>query len=265
MDTATPIGLYSISVRDLDVPELLRLAVANGVPFVHLRGGPRGFDLAAQRVATVWQWRKMAEDTVPITGVTADLDLADLLEGDSSDRTQAAYDLAQLTEAAALLGAGWVRLLARTPLDERVLADAGTLPVLARSAVPLLVELHHPAWVEEGAFGPLIAMVESCSSVRLLADTAQLAAALPDDGGTPAWAGQVLDHAAVVHLSDTGTGLHAPGHALVAALAADRIDAGQCLEVALEWTGPDRNPAECVARYRAATTWWADLTARETR
>ncbi|MEU9887573.1 hypothetical protein [Sphaerisporangium sp. NPDC051011] len=265
MDTAAPIGLYSISVRGLDVPGLLRLAACNGVPFVHLRGGPRGFHLAAQPVATVWEWRKLAMDTVPITGVTADLDLADLLEGDSVARTQAVHDLVQLTEAATLLGAGWVRLLARTPLQERALADAVTLPVLARGPMPLLVELHHPAWMDESTFAPLIGMVEACPLVRLLADTAQLAAALPGDGSTPTWVGQVLDHVGALHLSDTGPGLHAPGHALVAGLTADRIDAGQRMEIAVEWTGADRSPAACLARYRAATTWWANLTAREAR
>lgn len=258
---ATPIGLYSISVRGLNVPNLLTWAVRAKIPFLHLRGGTRGIDLAAQPTAMIRRWRKAAEATVPITGVTTDVDLADLLIGDASARTRAVRDLAELAESAVMLGAGWVRLPARTPLTAPVLAGGADLSVLVDSPIRLLVEPHHPGWLAPDAFRPLIDLVESCPSVRLLADTAQLAAALSADTRFPAWLGPVLDHAEVLHLSDPGTGLDAPGHAIIAAMAADRIRSGQCLEVAVEWTGPDRSPAECLTRYRAATAWWARLTA----
>ncbi|GAA4236848.1 hypothetical protein GCM10023075_60570 [Streptosporangium album] len=245
----TPIGLYSISVRGLEVPGLLGWAASYGVPFVHLRGGPRGVDLAAQSTKVVWQWRKAAVDTgVPITGVTADADLADLLTDDVSARARAAQKVVRLAESAALLGAEWVRLLARTPLTGREPAGAARLPVLANSAVPLLVELHHPGWMEPDAFVPLVELVDACPAVWLLADTAQLAAAIPAGSRAPAWLGCVLDQAKAVHLSDTGAGLDTAGHALVASPAAARIDAGQRLEVALEWTGADRSPSACLAR-----------------
>jgi hypothetical protein len=48
-------------------------------------------------------------------------------------------------------------------------------------------------------------------------------------------------------------------------MAAARLGAGQRLEVALEWTGHDRSQATCVARYRAATAWWAGLLTDEPR
>ncbi|WP_433259766.1 sugar phosphate isomerase/epimerase family protein (plasmid) [Streptosporangium sp. CA-135522] len=256
----TPIGLYSISVRGLEVPGLLGWAASHGVPFIHLRGGPRGVDLAAQSTATVWQWRKAANGTgVPITGVTADVDLTDLLTGSAWARAQAAQQVARLAESAALLGAEWVRLLARTPLTGRQLAFAAQLPVLASSAVPLLVELHDSGWMEPDTFVGLVEMVDACPAVWLLADTAQLAAAMPVGAGAPAWVGLVLDQAKVVHLSDAGADLNTPGHALLGALVATRIDAGQRLEVALEWTGADRSPSACLARYWAATAWWAEL------
>ncbi|SFK20085.1 hypothetical protein SAMN05216275_119101 [Streptosporangium canum] len=254
-----PVGLYSISVRGFDVPDMLRWAAAHGVPFLHLRGGPRGMHLSAQPTRTVLAWAKTAADTVPITGVTADVDLADLLTGDRSRRQRAATELAHLAKAAYVLGAGWVRLLARTPLAVRVLAEAAAMPALAGGPMPLLVELHHPGWLAPGAFAALTALIDSCPRMRLLADTAQLAAATPTGHATAARLGLLLDRTQVVHLSDNDAGLDAPGHTLVAALAADRIITGQRMEVAVEWTGGDRTPAVCLARYRAAVAWWQQL------
>lgn len=43
------VGLYSISVRDMDVPDLLARAAGNDISFLHLGGGPRGVDLAPKR------------------------------------------------------------------------------------------------------------------------------------------------------------------------------------------------------------------------
>ncbi|WP_326644903.1 hypothetical protein OG884_11605 [Streptosporangium sp. NBC_01755] len=258
--TLPRIGLYSISVRGLTVPDMLNWAASHDIPFVHLRGGPRGVDLASQSSVTVWRWRKAAAQTVPITGVTADVDLADLLTGDASARRRAAYDLEELAEAATILNARWVRLPARTPLTADQLAQGEKLRVLADSVLPLLIEPHHPGWVSPATLRPLVDLVNACPKMRLLADTAQLAAALPKRNRFPAWLAPIFDHAQVLHLSDPGTGLDAPGQAVIAALAAYRIQAGQDLEVALEWTGPDRSPDECLARYHATATWWERLT-----
>jgi len=260
MNTA-PVGLYSISVRGLNVPDLLAWAASRTIPFVHLRGGPRGVDLACQPAPMIWRWRKAAAETVPITGVTADIDVADLLTGDADTRRQAACDVAEIAETAAILGAGWVRLLARTPLTASDLYQGAGLPVLADSPIPLLIEPHHPGWVAPDTLRPFLDLVGSCPQLGLLADTAQLAAALPTSSEKAAWLGPVLDHARVLHLSDPGTGLDAAGHAVVAAAAADRIRAGQRLEVAVEWTGADRSPDECLNRYHQAAAWWGRLAA----
>lgn len=246
------IGLYSISVRGLDVPDLLGWAAFHAIPFVHLRGGPRGVGLAAQSAATVRHWRQTSARTVPITGVTADLDLADVLTGTAAARSRAAEELSRLVEAAEFLGAGWVRLLARTPLPAPVLAAAANMPEPADSRLPLLVEIHHPGWLTPAALAPLVDLLASHPGTALLADTAQLAAQVD-----PVALGQILDHSRVLHLSDPGTGLHAPGHATVAELAIERIAAGRHLEVAVEWTGSDRTPAACLERYHAACAWWA--------
>lgn len=252
----TAIGLYSIGVRGMDVPELLTWAHSAEVPFMHLRGGPRGFDLTRRDTRTLRAWRRRTKETVPITGVTADLDLSDLFTGHRADEQRARAELARLADAAAELGAGWVRILARIPLAGPI---RSTMP---ETAVPLLVELHHPDWLTPGPMATMRELLAHCGQIRLLADTAQLAAALPrageHDRSALTW---VLARTGVLHLSDDSGGPAAGGRAAdVAADAARRIAAGQRIEVAAEWTGSDRSPATCLARYKTAASWWSRLT-----
>ena len=100
-ETAAPLGLYSIGVRDLDVSALLTLAAGHRVPFLHLRGGPKGYDLARCDRAKVAAWARQARDGVPVTMVTADLDLADFLQPAALEHRRACAGLERLAEAAA--------------------------------------------------------------------------------------------------------------------------------------------------------------------
>jgi len=255
--SAAGIGLYSIGVRGLDVPELLEWASPQGVPFVHLRGGPRGFDLARQPPQVLAHWRRCSEAFVPVTGVTADLDLADLFASSVSKRAWAQAELEFLAVATAAIGAGWVRLLGRTvprgPLLAAMLTDE--LPV---ARLPLLVELHHPGWLAPAALDALEALLKRWPRLTVLADTSQLAAALPSAGGDGDVAlGRVLDLSRVLHLSDDGSGRDTAGRAVVAEQARDRIGSGQGIEVAVEWTGQPRTTQACLERHRQACRWWA--------
>jgi hypothetical protein len=252
--SAPTVGLYSISVRGLDVPELLAWAADEQIPFVHLRGGPRGVDLARRDTATLAHWRGCARESVPVTGVSADLDLADLFDPGEDARAVAERELLGLARAAEALGAGWVRLLARTP---PAAVDAFRGRSLPTAAVPLLAELHHPGWLTEAALTALEELLDRSAQFGLLADTAQLGAAV-DAAGQDAAARleRVLPRTQVLHLSDSGQGLDSPGHQAVAERAAARIAAGQAIEVAVEWTGQPRTPTECLTRYRAAAAWW---------
>jgi hypothetical protein len=231
----TDVGLYSISVRGLDPPGLLCWARATDIPFVHLRGGPRGYHLTSRATSLLRLWRQIADDTVPITGVTADTDLRDLLADDPSVMAPAREEVVRLAEAAAELGAAWLRLLSRTPPEPRWARRE-----LPTTAVPLLVEPHHPGWLLPGVLTLL-------PEVRLLADTMQLAGASPV-------LSEVVERTDVLHLSDDGQGLD--GAERIADLTAGRIAAGGRIEVAVEWTGADRTPSACLARYRSAATWW---------
>ncbi|MER6913908.1 AP endonuclease [Streptomyces sp. NPDC000594] len=251
--TVPPVGLYSIGVRSLDVPALLNWARESGAGFVHLRGGPRGYDLAHRPASVLDNWARAAAETVPVTGVTADLDLADLLHPDPAVRNPARGELARLADAAVRLGAGWVRLLAaRPPTTPEAWADR----VLPAVAVPLLAELHHRAWLTPAPYAALRPLLDG--GLGLLADTAQLAPALPNATGEAVLA-RVFGAVRVLHLSDPGTGLDGPGPRAVAARTLGRIRAGRTVETAFEWTGTPRTPAECLARYRQAATWWTHL------
>ncbi|TQN28426.1 hypothetical protein FHX37_3771 [Haloactinospora alba] len=259
MVKADPVGVYSISVRGFEVEDLLVWANENAIPFLHLRGGPRGVDLVNRSPGQLEHWRRVARHSVPVTGVTADVDLADLVTGDEPTRRAAWEQVRQLCAAAHRLGARWVRLLARAPLTRAHALPSD--PVLPTASLPLLVELHHPRWLDPDAFTALVALMRRHRGVRLLADTAQLGAALAG-GGDRGIAAAVLDWSRVVHLSDDGTGLTHPEREEIATLAARRVAQGRAMEVALEWTGTDRSPRVCLDRYRSALAWWARVRAR---
>ncbi|MFF4934558.1 AP endonuclease [Streptomyces griseofuscus] len=239
------------------MPELLEWAAEQGVPFVHLRGGPRGCDVARQAPDVLARWRRAAQRWVPVTGVTADLDLTDLFALAAPERERARAELECLAAAADALGAGWVRLLGRTvpkgPLLEAMLGSR-----LPQARLPLLVELHHPGWLAAEAVDALEEMLKRWPHLRLLADTTQLAAARSAASGDADTAlERVLHFTRVLHLSDDGTGLDAAGRNLVAARALRRIADGQHMEVAVEWTGQPRTPQACLSRYLDACREWA--------
>lgn len=300
--TSSPVGLYSIAVRGLEVPDLLAWAAGHGIPFVHLRGGQRGYDLATRDPGTLRRWRHASAATVPITGITADTDLADLMTSDRLRRRAAVDQVRRLTDAASALGASWVRLLARNPLHPLTVtnnanddngddtdhgahhdgrAGAGLFDVVevADLAVPLLIELHHPLWLARRPHAALVRLLTRQPRLRLLADSAQLAHAIDrlhngprrnvrgGTGGAMDGVGgggraaerlhRLVPWIEVLHLSDHGPGLTAPGHKLVAGQVSRYIAGGRRVEVAVEWTGADRSPATALARYREHAAWWA--------
>lgn len=252
-----PVGLYSISVRGLDVPDLLEWAATLGVEFVHLRGGRRGFDLAHRSPAELAAWRRAANRRrVPITGVTSDVDLADLYSGSTAVRTQAMKDLHAVAAAGTELGARWIRVLAARPFSDM---PAPGVDSLVGCPLPVVAELHHSSWLSPQ---PATALADVLGSglLALLADTAQLSAALTANGlETPEILRGLFPHVRVAHLSDQGAGLDDIGHAVVARQVAYRLRVGASVEVAVEWTGADRTRAECANRYRWHAAWWREM------
>lgn len=258
MNAAAPrpgLGLYSIGVRGLSLPGLLGWAALHDIPFLHLRGGRRGFDVAAVPDAVLDLWRDHIEATIPVTMVTAEHALDDLLSLDRETARGARSKLARTADAARRIGAGSVRVLASVPPTLTVVNQTSPIDL----GLPLLIELHDPAWWGPAGLEVLSVVVATWPRVRLLADSAQVAAAVTGRGraaveeATP-W---VLAHASVVHLSDDGTGFHGPGHRLLAEHAHAALRSGRRLEIALEWTGPDRQPTTCLERYRQASIWWS--------
>ncbi|MFJ4679120.1 sugar phosphate isomerase/epimerase family protein [Kitasatospora sp. NPDC088783] len=249
------IGVYSISVPGLPMPELLAWCARQGLAVVHLRGGPRGADLARREVTTLRAWRACAQAAgVVVTGVTADTDLADLLSPDTAVRRRATGEVAVLAEAAGELGASWVRLLARRPPGAGGFAAAE----VPEFAVPLLAELHHPGWLDPGRLAALEGLLGRTPHLRLLADTLQLGAAVDAAGaGAGGRLERVMEWVRVVHLSDDGSGLDgSPGRRVVAEAAAALAAGGRTVEVALEWTGQPRTPARFLTLHQQAVDFW---------
>lgn len=249
-----PLGLYSIGIRPISVPDLLDMAAAHGVKFVHLRGGPRGYHLAAQTRDRLRCWALHVAHTVPVTAVTTDVDLADLVEG--CTRPTALAELDRLAAAAALLASG-------SPTALRVLARAALPPtevvpgLVPQTAAPIVIELHHPDWFVEPALSAVLELVEQSPGLGLLADSGQIHRAHSTHPAVDeATVRRIVDQARVVHLADAGAGLDAAGHRLLATAVRSEAGRGWPGQVAFEWTGPDRRPQVCLARYDAAASWW---------
>jgi hypothetical protein len=256
--SAPPVGLYSIGIRGLDAGAFISVASAAGVPFIHLRGGPRGYDLARVHVPQIDAWARQArQSAVPVTVVTADTDASSFFSAEDQ-RRQASADLGALAVAAARLGARAVRLLARTAPPAAPQRGGGLPDLRASHGLSALIELHDPAWFAPDALAWLHALLDRSPGAALLLDSHQVHAAW-QAAPRLAWPGMLeglARRAPVAHLSDPGTGLDGEGHRLLARAVQAAAGSGHRAEVAFEWTGADRCPAMCLARYRDAVAWW---------
>ena len=260
-----PLGLYSIGIRGLDAGQFLALAAGWQVPFAHLRGGPRGYDLARTPAARLTAWARQARKAgVPVTLVTADIDLADFTAPGTARYHQAARELAALAASAKELGTRATRLLARAVPPEGEW-ETLVIPMDAAPGMAVLAELHDPGWFTPASAARLHGLLDRTPGLALLLDSAQVHDAWLTDPAAPwpALLAGLAARATVVHLSDRGTGLDQPGHRLLARAARAAAGEGRPAENAFEWTGADRSPQACLARYRAAATWlamrWEDI------
>lgn len=261
---APPVGLYSIGIRGLEAGEFISLAAAAGVPFTHLRGGPRGYDLARVPVTRIGAWARQAREAVPVTMVTADIDASAFLSAREDQHQQAYVELDALAAAAGRLGARAVRLPGRVIPPPELRGTAGLPDLRASHGLLTLIELHDPAWFTAGALAWLCALLDRSPGAALLLDSHQVHSA----GEThphlrwPDVLAGLVPRARAVHLSDPGTGLEGEGHRLLARAVRAAAGHGRDIEVAFEWTGPDRSPAACLARYRDAVAWWGRIWGR---
>jgi hypothetical protein len=121
-----------------------------------------------------------------------------------------------------------------------------------------LVELHNPEWFTAQALAALVAHLDRTSWLVLLIDTAQVHGAWLRSDNPDSLAEDVpvlVPHTRAVHISDNGEGLTGTGHRIVANTFGHVSD-DRPVEVAFEWTGFDRSPQGCLARYRRAVQWW---------
>ena len=259
MDTyASGVGLYSIGVRTATVPDLAAWAARHEIPFLHLRGGARGYDVTRRPQVELDRWRAITTATAPIRLLTTDITVHDVT-GAPSQRCRAAQrELERAADCALRLGTNVIRILADRPESN---SDAPTAPLLPGRDIVVLIEPHHPSWWQPLGVQRLTKLCRADKRIGLLADTAQAAigfAELPRPTAQDL-AQRIIGLTRVVHLSDNGSGLHAAGHELLASSAARALAEGFPIEIAFEWTGAERTPSSCLNRYRDACAWWHPL------
>lgn|GEM_PF-3510002 len=256
--TPTAVGLYSIGIRGVDPEALLALAVEHEVPFLHLRGGPRGFDLARRDTATLDRWARCSKVSVPITVVTAEIDLIDFARPGTPTYWRASAELNRLGHAASVLRAHAVRLLARHHLDQRQWADLAVPDLAARHGLTTLIELHEPAWFTDHSVDALVTHLERAPWLALLMDTAQVQQAWrrsEDPDNLAAQVSVLAPRTRVIHISDGDDHVPGAGYEIVAETFG-HLENDSPVEIAFEWTGADRSPQVCLDRYRRAVAWW---------
>lgn len=255
--TLPPVGLYGIGMRGPDPGEMLAIAAAESIPYLHLRGGPRGYDLGRADPVKVAGWARQARLSVPVTMVTSDTDLSAFFAAGSAAYHTAASELGALADAAAALGARSVRLLSRALPQGREWNTLRVPDLTGSHGLLTLVELHDREWFTPASTGRLHEVLDATPWLAALLDTAQADAAC--QAGIEVHA-DTLDgmaqRAAVMHISDSGSGLGGTGHHAAARATARALAAGHQTEVAFEWTGPDRTRETCLDRYHEATAWW---------
>lgn len=225
METQLPaLGLYSNGVRGLEPGEFLAAAAAHRVPFVHLRGGPRGYGLAGIPADQVTALARQAACVVPVTLVTADVDLSDFASPQGTGWRQASAELASLARGALEFDAESVRILARTALSGAQWETLAIPHLAARHGVTVLIELHDPAWFTQEAADRLDELMSSRAGLGLLLDSGQVHDAWlqAPEARWRSLLDRLITRARVVHLSDREDGLDGHGHHLLADAAAAR-------------------------------------------
>lgn len=251
---APPLGLYSIGIREISVSALLDAAATCGAGFLHLRGGRRGYDLPQRTDAELRGWRRHSDRAgVPITMVTADTELSDLISERSTVVDAARCDLDRVAQAATVLGAGIVRILATRPPDAPLRCIPRVLG--ARPGLEIVIELHHPGWFASSAADVMRRSGVGTGGVALLLDSAQVHAAAAI-GYDVSRVDDLMGIARVVHLSDAGDGLDGEGHDVTVRAARAAMLRGQLLQLAFEWTGAERTTDQCLRQFHIARARW---------
>jgi hypothetical protein len=185
--------------------------------------------------------------------VTTDIELADLSSDRSAHVAAARSDLSHIADAATVLGASTVRLLATRAPDRRLQRMDQVLSACPRLEV--VIELHHPKWFAPAAADIIRRSRVGADGVALLIDSAQVHAAGALGYDVCRLSG-LMELATMVHLSDTGHGLDGEGHSATIVAARAATLRGQQLEAGFEWTGAERTGQQCLRRFRAARSRW---------
>ena len=248
------LGFYSIGFGNIPFQMLSKVASDEHIPFLHLRGGARGYNLAQLSEFELERFRKAFEGVVKITLVTTDIDIQDFL-ADGTERRKVVKELRRLSHAAEYLGAQAIRLMGRRALGQSEWL-AVKHEIAASGCMPLVIELHDKSWFQEEK---ILCLLDFCLSwnMGVLLDSQQitLATMKEDCRGLRNALRKIRPIVKAIHLSDSGYGLAAPGNCLVASVARQAKQSAP-IEHAFEWTGEDRSLKAALAAYGRAFEYW---------
>ncbi len=162
------VGVYTIGLKDLSFTEAIEWADINHVPFLQVRGGVRGYNLLKVTEQQLSDWKKKVEESATkIQLITTDIEMMDLLHGETS----ALKELNKFNLIAKLLGAKALRILGiNHSLDSLNKFDF----IKNYSGIDLELELHSFFLFTKETLSTLCQINSINPHLKVLLDTEQL-------------------------------------------------------------------------------------------
>ncbi|XUY30481.1 hypothetical protein RMR21_025705 (plasmid) [Agrobacterium sp. rho-8.1] len=255
-----PLGFYSIGLANINLKALARIAKDHSLPFIHLRGGQRGYDFASWTERKLEMLPGIANLLPPVTVVTTEIDITD--SSLSLPVQNPPDNLLRLCHAADLFGANTLRLTARGYVS----CNSWTELIHRWGSVTnkkFVVELHDPLWFNPSAAATFVKRCER-AFIGILIDSQQVSLACRQFGVVQTEEALAIYEPIVrfAHVTDPGSGLTSPGTKMVFNLIAN-ARAVHPIEAVFEWTGADRSPERATMAYAVAAQVWENFWERK--
>lgn len=251
MDKYIPInmGFYSIGLGLTPISELIDKIKIEGIPFLHLRGGAKGYNLLSLSKADLSLFIDICKRGPKVTMLTSDFSLSDFFDVNISFHAINS-ELNSYLEIAHLLSASSLRVLATEIIDAPPINVK--IPLMS-SRIKFTIELHNPYWFTPQS-AEIINNICNENNVYILLDSGQVHEACKVHGYLKVKESILIfiDKVNIIHISDNGFGVDDTGHHLVFTLINAFFKFKSEVEIAFEWTGMDRSSKSAFLAYHKA-------------